>query len=154
MDALTTDTLTVLLASWGYAGLFIASLLAGSVLPFSSELVLFALLRLGLYPTLCLLFATLGNTAGSLSCYLIGRLGRVDWMERYLHVSRSRVRRMQHFLQGKGALMGFFAFLPTLGEVISIALGFLRSNLLLTTLSMAVGKFVRYLVIYWLAANI
>ena len=47
--------------------------------------------------------------------------------------------------------MGFFAFLPTLGSAISIALGYMRSNLLLTTLAMLTGKVLRYLVVLWLA---
>ena len=49
---------------------------------------------------------------------------------------------MQHFLHGKGALMAFFAFLPFVGEAIAIALGFMRSNLMLTTTSMFAGKLV------------
>ena len=53
---------------------------------------------------------------------------------------------MQQFLQGKGALMGFFAFLPFVGSAVAIALGFMRSNVWLTTLSMLTGKLVRYAV--------
>lgn len=53
---------------------------------------------------------------------------------------------MQRFLQGKGALMAFFAFLPFIGEAIAIALGFMRSNVMLTSLSMFTGKLVRYIV--------
>ena len=47
---------------------------------------------------------------------------------------------MQRFLQGKGALMAFFAFLPFVGEAIAIALGFMRSNVTLTVFSMFVGE--------------
>lgn len=146
MDAFI-DSLIQLLIDWGYVGLFISALLAGSVIPFSSELVMVALVKVGLSPTLCVLSATLGNTVGGMTCYYIGRLGRVDWMERYLKVKKEKVERMQRFLQGKGALMGFFAFLPFVGEVIAIALGFMRSNVVLTTLSMFAGKLVRYIVL-------
>ena len=52
---------------------------------------------------------------------------------------------MQRFLQGKGALMAFFAFLPFVGEAIAIALGFMRSNVMLTTSSMFAGKLIRYI---------
>ena len=44
MDA-TIDSVTQILIDWGYSGLFISALLAGSVLPFSSELVLFAVIH-------------------------------------------------------------------------------------------------------------
>lgn len=47
MDAFV-DTLIQLLIDWGYAGLFISALLAGSIVPFSSELVMIALVKVGL----------------------------------------------------------------------------------------------------------
>ena len=53
------------------------------------------------------------------------------------------------FLQGKGAMMAFFAFLPALGEVISMALGFMRSNVWITAVSMLVGKLIRYILIMY-----
>lgn len=144
MDAFI-DTLIQLLIDWGYAGLFISALLAGSIIPFSSELVMVALVKVGLSPALCVLFATLGNTAGGMTCYYMGHLGKTDWIEKYFKVKKEKIEKMQTFLQGKGALMAFFAFLPFVGEAIAIALGFMRSNVLLTTTSMFVGKLVRYI---------
>ena len=139
------DALMDILLEWGYADLFLSALLAGSVIPFSSEVVMVGLVHMGLSPTLCILSATVGNTLGGMTCYYIGRLGRVDWVEKYLKVKREKVERMQKFLQGKGALMAFFTFLPFVGEAIAIALGFMRSNLWLTTISMFVGKMLRYI---------
>jgi len=138
------DQLIQLLIDWGYLGLFLSALIAGSILPFSSELVLVALVKLGLSPALCVLSAALGNTVGGMTCYYIGRLGRTDWIEKYLRVKPEKVERMQRFLQGKGALMAFFVFLPIVGEVIAIALGLMRSNVWITTLSMFTGKLLRY----------
>ena len=138
------DTLIQLLIDWGYIGLFISALLAGSIIPFSSELVMIALVKVGLSPVLCVIAATLGNTVGGMTCYYMGRLGKVDWIEKYFKVKKEKVEKMQQFLQGKGALMAFFAFLPFVGEVIAIALGFMRSNIWLTTTSMFTGKIIRY----------
>lgn len=56
MDAFI-DTLIQLLIDWGYVGLFISALLAGSIIPFSSELVLVALVNVGLSPAVCVLSA-------------------------------------------------------------------------------------------------
>lgn len=144
------DALIQLLIEWGYVGMFFSSVLAGSILPFSSEVVMAALIGLGLSPTLCVAIATVGNTIGGMTCYYMGRLGRMDWIEKYLHVKRARIERMQRFLQGKGALMAFFSFVPVVGGVMVIALGFMRSNLLLTALSMVAGKLLRYMVLVWL----
>ena len=132
MDAFIDSTIQLLI-EWGLPGLFISALLAGSIVPFSSELVLVALVKLGLPPTACILAATLGNTAGGMTCYY----------------KRQKVDKMVKFLQGKGALMAFFAFLPAIGEVISIALGFMRSNIWLTTASMFVGKLIRYILLLY-----
>ncbi len=153
MDAFV-EGMIELLTDWGYSGLFISALLSGSVVPFSSELVLVGLLQVGLAPFGCIVSATLGNTLGGMSCYCLGRLGRLDWIERFLHVKREKIERMQHFLQGKGALMAFFAFLPGAGEVIAIALGFMRSNLWITTIAMLAGKLARYLVILYVYIQI
>ena len=145
MDAFV-DTLIQLLIDWGYAGLFISALLAGSIVPFSSELVMIALVKVGLSPAICVLAATLGNTAGGMTCYYMGRLGKISWIEKYFKIKKKKIDKMQRFLQGKGALMAFFAFLPFVGEAIAIALGFMRSNVTLTVFSMFVGKLIRYIV--------
>lgn len=76
----------------------------------------------------------------------MGHLGNVVWIEKYFKVKKEKIDKMQQFLQGKGALMGFFAFLPFVGSAVAIALGFMRSNVWLTTLSMLTGKLVRYAV--------
>ena len=70
MDAFI-DTLIQLLIDWGYTGLFISALLAGSIIPFSSELVMLALVKVGLNPAICVLAATLGNTMGGMTCYSV-----------------------------------------------------------------------------------
>ena len=145
MDAFI-DTLIQLLIDWGYTGLFISALLAGSIIPFSSELVMLALVKVGLNPAICVLAATLGNTMGGMTCYYMGHLGKTDWIEKYFKVKQEKIDKMQRFLQGKGALMAFFAFLPFIGEAIAIALGFMRSNEMLTSLSMFTGKLIRYIV--------
>ena len=140
MDAFIDSTIQLLI-EWGLPGLFISALLAGSIVPFSSELVLVALVKLGLPPIACLISATLGNTVGGMTCYYMGRLGKISWIE--------KVDKMVKFLQGKGALMAFFTFLPAIGEVIAIALGFMRSNTWLTIVSMFVGKLIRYILLLY-----
>ena len=148
MDAFV-DSMIQLLIEWGLPGLFISALLAGSIVPFSSELVLVALVKLGLPPIACLISATLGNTVGGMTWYYMGRLGKISWIEKYFKVKKEKVDKMVKFLQGKGALMAFFTFLPAIGEVIAIALGFMRSNTWLTIVSMFVGKLIRYILLLY-----
>lgn len=152
MDAFI-DSAVQLLIEWGLPGLFISALLAGSIVPFSSELVLLTLVKLGLPPVACLLSAALGNTVGGMTCYYMGRLGKISWIEKYFKVKKEKVDKMVNFLQGKGALMAFFAFLPAIGEVIAIALGFMRSNTWLTLGSMFLGKLLRYILLLYVMEN-
>ena len=153
MDDFLNDLIPIL-TEWGYIGMFLSALLAGSIVPFSSELVMAGLVKLGSSPFLILMAATLGNTAGGMTCYYMGYLGRMDRIERWLGVKPEKVERVHRWLQGKGALMAFFAFLPIVGEALAIALGLMRSNVLLTTLSMTAGKLVRYAVILWLIMQV
>ena len=100
-------------------------------------------------PAPYLISAALGNTVGGMTCYYMGRLGKISWIEKYFKVKKEKVDKMVNFLQGKGALMAFFAFLPAIGEVISIALGFMRSNIWLTVASMFAGKLIRYILLLY-----
>lgn len=152
MDAFI-DAIVQILIEWGIPGLFLSAMLAGSIIPFSSELVLVALVKLGLNPTACLIAAALGNTVGGMTCYYVGRLGKISWIEKYFKVKREKIDKMVTFLQGKGALMAFFAFLPAIGEVIAIALGYMRGNVWLTTASMFAGKLIRYILLLYVLEN-
>lgn len=98
------------------------------------------------------LVAAVGNTLGTMTCYYLGYLGKRGWIEKYFKVKQERIDKMQKFLQGKGALMAFFSFMPIFGEVIAIALGYMRANKLLTVSAMFAGKLIRYVIIL-LAAN-
>lgn len=143
------DAFIDFLIQWGYLGMFLSAVLAGSVVPFSSEAVLAALVlpSTGLNPVICLIAASVGNLLGSLTCYGMGRLGRMDWLEKYFHMKREKVERMQVYLNGRSAFMAFFAFLPIIGSVIAVALGFLRSNIWVVSASMLLGKVLRYVLV-------
>ena len=58
--------MTEFLAQFGYLGMFISALLAGSVLPFNSEVVIGALKVMGLDPWILLIAGTVGNVLGGL----------------------------------------------------------------------------------------
>ena len=130
---------------WGYIGLFLSALLAGSILPFSSEIVLTVLVQMGADPTICLISASIGNTIGGLICYWLGYLGDMQKIERWLKIDHTKMERVDKFVRKYGAWMGVFGVLPWVGEVIIVLLGLMRANVYLTTATMFVGKFVRYL---------
>ena len=145
------EFLTDILLGYGYWGMLLAAFLAGSFFPFSSEAVMLALLAAGLEPWPLVVYGTLGNVLGSAVNYGVGRMGRLDWIERYLHISQQSMQRAETFMAGRGALMGFFAFLPVLGSAITILLGLMRANIPLSFLSITAGKLLRYLLLIYSA---
>ena len=145
------DAFVDVLTTYGYWGMLLAAFLAGSFLPFSSEAVMVALMMKGLDPLQLAIFGTIGNVLGSVFNYSIGRMGKTEWIERYLHVSPEKMARAERFVAGRGAWMGFFAFIPILGTAITILLGLMRANWVITFISITLGKVVRYGVLVLLA---
>ena len=86
------DAILQFLIDWGYWGLFLGSFIAGSVLPFSSEAVLAACVGpLGLDPVISIAAATAGNVSGGMTCYWMGHLGNMEWIEKYFHVKKEKM---------------------------------------------------------------
>lgn len=141
------EHLIALLISYGYWGMFITSFIAGSFFPFSSEAVMSGLLAAGLSPVKLVVYATVGNVLGGTFNYCVGRMGKLEWIEKYLHVKQKDLDRATRFMEGRGAWMGFFAFVPVLGSAITIALGLMRANITISIVSMTIGKLLRYVVI-------
>ncbi|EGJ70544.1 hypothetical protein Bcop_0325 [Bacteroides coprosuis DSM 18011] len=150
------DALIQFLIDWGYWGMFISAVLAGSVVPFSSEAVLAALVHpsTGLDPMWCLIAASIGNIIGSSTCFALGHLGKMDWLVKYFHMKPEKIEKMQAYLNRKSALMAFFAFLPIVGTLIVVALGFMRSNFWVVLVSMSIGKVLRYAIVIYVAQGI
>lgn len=135
------------LTEWGYWGMFISAFLAGTVLPFSSEAVLLACIGLGLDPILSTLSTTAGNAFGGLTCYWIGHLGKMEWIEKYLGVKKKQMDKAERFIKGKGSWIAFLSFLPVIGDAILVVLGLMRANALIVTISMTLGKLARYAIL-------
>ncbi|MEX1132079.1 MAG: YqaA family protein [Flavobacteriales bacterium] len=128
----------------GLAGLFLASFLAATVLPFSSEAVL-AASSLGPWPTWqLLLVASFGNTLGGMSSYTLGRLGDVDRITRWLRTDPAKAIQWKERIQRHGAWAALLTWLPFVGDVIAIALGLLRAPALPVAFLMFLGKAARY----------
>ena len=139
------------LTELGLLGLFIASFLAATVVPFSSELVFSAMVFGGLDAWSCVLVATLGNWLGGMTCYYLGMLGKMEWIEKYLRIKKEKLENFSERIHKYGDWFAFFSFLPGIGDIIAVASGFFRCNIWIVAASMLLGKFVRYIV--WMYFN-
>lgn len=134
------------LLEWGYLGLFMGSFLAATVLPFSSEILVTGLLLAGANPVYIFLSATLGNWLGSLTSYYIGWLGKWKWIEKWLRISPEKIKRQQVRIEKYGSLLAFFVWLPIIGDVFALALGFYKVNFIRCCVFILVGKALRYFI--------
>jgi len=137
------------LIEWGYLGLFVGSFLAATIIPFSSELILTTLLFNGNNPISCLIIASLGNSFGGLTNYFIGRLGNPKWLLK-LGMTVTKLNRFQSTTSKYGHWLAFFAWVPIIGDPLSIALGYFRARLIPFVLLMSLGKTMRYAVVIYL----
>ena len=131
---------TLLSPEGGLVGVLLASFVAATLVPLSSEAVLFGYLKL--HPeqaALAVALATLGNTAGGMTTYVLGRL-----VPRREYPYLALVRKY-------GAPATFFAWLPVVGDALCAAAGWLRVHWLAALAFMAAGRLARYLVIAYAA---
>ncbi len=134
-----------LLGAWGYWGLFFGSFLASTVMPFSSDVLLIGSLLAGGEIYTVLIVATLGNFLGGLTTYYIGYLGRWEWIERYLRVSREQLERQSAVINKYGSLIALLSWLPVIGDVVTVALGFYRVNFVTSSIFMFIGRALRFI---------
>ena len=119
-------------------GLLAASFLAATLVPLPSEAALFAYLQL--HPdraALAVGVATLGNTAGGMTSYLIGRLIPARTQSELNSRAIQQVRRY-------GAPVTVLAWLPIVGDALCVAAGWLRVNWVAALAFMAAGRLARY----------
>lgn len=134
------------LLQYGYVGLFIGSFLAATVVPFSSDGLLVGMLVAGggIVPTV--IVATLGNWLGGLTSYWIGWLGRLEWIEKWFRVKPETIVKHKARVERWGAWLALLTWLPFIGDVFAIVLGFYKAPFLPSALWMLVGKCGRFIV--------
>jgi membrane protein YqaA with SNARE-associated domain len=133
----------------GYVGLFIASFLAATILPLSSEIVLSVLLLNDFNPVILLLVATLGNVLGAFTNYAIGYWGGNVVAEKVLKISEEEFTKSKERFRKYGLFSLFFAWVPIIGDPLTVVAGVLRINLLWFFILVASGKCIRYVVIIY-----
>ncbi len=133
-----------LLQNYGLIGLFIASFLAATIIPLSSEVILIGVLFAGVSPLAAFFTATLGNWLGGITSYYIGRLGRWNIIEKWFGVKEESLIKQKAKIQKYGTLIAFFTWLPILGDLFAIGLGFYRIDFIKSSIFMLIGRAIRF----------
>lgn len=131
-----------------YGALFASAFLAATLLPASSELVLLGLLAAGRGdPVLLIAVATIGNTAGSVVNWAIGCGAELLHGRRWFPVSRERYEQASSLFRRYGVWTLLFAWLPVIGDALTVAAGAARVGLWRFVALVGFGKAARYLAI-------
>jgi membrane protein YqaA with SNARE-associated domain len=131
-----------------YTGLFWASLLAATILPFQSEVVLFGMLLTDRYSVVLLvLVASLGNILGSVVNYGLGR-GLARFEDRpWFPVNRAKTARAEAWYYAYGRWSLLLSWVPIIGDPLTIVAGVLRESFPIFLLLVSIAKLARYVAV-------
>lgn len=138
-------TLSVLL-------LFGSAFLAATILPFYSEVVLFALLRQGGDPLFLLVVATTGNTLGSVVNWWLGLCLLRFQNRRWFYFTPAQIVRAQAWFQRYGVWTLLLAWLPIGGDPLTLVAGVMKVRLGIFLILVALGKGLRYVAVIYFSA--
>jgi membrane protein YqaA with SNARE-associated domain len=132
------------LSALPYFGLFMTSLVAGTVLPFlpaSSEVAMAGLIAAGSgAPALLVAAAIMGNFTGASLNYLVGR-NLARFCERsWFPISSNALQRTTQWFSHYGVWLLLMCWLPMAGDAITVVAGLLRADLRLFLILTASGK--------------
>lgn len=145
------------LLDYGYIGLFLGSFLAATVVPFSSDVLVVGMLALGGAAVPTVAVATVGNWLGGLTSYWIGWLGKLEWIERWFRVKHETLQRYKGYVDRWGSWLALLTWVPFIGDLFAIVLGFFKAKFLPSAVWMLVGKggrFVVWAVLYFYAEQL
>ena len=133
-----------------YLLLFGSAFLAATILPFYSEVLLYALLREGGDPLLLVVVATLGNTLGAVVNWVLGLYLLHFQDRRWFYFSREQIAAAQKWYQRYGFWSLLFAWMPVGGDALTLIAGIMKVRLWLFLLLVGTGKGLRYVsVVYF-----
>lgn len=130
----------------GLTGLFLACFLSATIIPFTSEAIVLFFLASGFDAWLILLIATSGNVAGSVLNYFMGRIVKREKLEKQFKSPENKERFFQ-IVSKYGAYSGILAWIPIIGDPLTILLGYLRIPFYRCLFWIFLGKVSRYAVI-------
>ena len=139
-----------MLEHFSYGSLFMVSFLSSTLVPLASEAFVLAFIKLDFNPYIVLFIATFANTLGSLSTYFLAFLGKNYILEKYFSKSLKKLEKFRFNFYKLGAFFAFFTFLPLIGDIFALGLGFAKYPWLKSAFFIFLGKLIRYVFIIFL----
>ena len=137
-----------------YAGLFVAALVAATLLPMQSEAALVGLLLSGYSPWLLLLVASAGNVLGSVINWLLGRGIERFRDRRWFPANQAALDRAQGWSQRYGKWSLLLSWVPVIGDPLTVIAGVMREPFPVFLALVTVAKVGRYAVLTFVTLGI
>ncbi len=129
--------------------LFFSAFMAATIFPFYSEAWLFILLQQGYDPVQLVIVASSGNTLGAVVNWYLGRYLLKYQHRRWFYFKPEQIARMQVRFQRYGIWSLLMAWLPVVGDVLTLIAGIMRVRILPFLALVATGKTLRYLAVVY-----
>ena len=134
-----------------YLSLFFISFLAATIIPFSSELTLAGLISTSNYNNLLLLITTsFGNVLGSVVNWTLGFYSRNLTTKKWFPFKDNQIENSSKWFRKFGKWSLLFAWVPIIGDPLTLVAGLLRVRFFDFVILVAIGKVSRYLVVFYL----
>ena len=129
-------------------GLFFSAFIAATLFPAQSEIVLVGTLLANVAPVGVLIgVATIGNTLGSVTNWILGRFFINYKEKRWFPVKEKNLIKAENWYKKYGRWTLFLSWLPIIGDPLTLVAGVLREPFLSFVLIVGFSKFARYFVV-------
>ena len=134
-----------------YLSLFSISFLAATILPLSSELTLAGLMATSNYDNIFLLIvASSGNVLGSVVNWILGFYSRDLSTKKWFPFKDEQIEKSSKWFNKFGRWSLLFAWVPIIGDPLTLAAGLLRIRFIEFLVLVTIGKVSRYIIVFYL----
>ena len=130
-----------------YLTMFASAFLAATVVPFASEITLAAAIAAGGAVHWLIVVATLGNTLGAAVNWGLGRCIECFRDRPWFPADARRLERAQRWFRRYGIWSLLLAWVPIVGEPLTVLAGAMRVRLAPFLILVGIGKGLRYVVL-------
>ena len=135
--------------------LFVISLLAATILPLSSEIVLTTMLLTNLFEkNMLLIIASSGNILGSIFNWYLGKKIIIFQDRKWFPVSQDKLKQSQKYFKKYGLWSLLLAWVPVIGDPLTLLAGVLNIRFSIFFILVSISKISRYVFILYLASFI
>ena len=125
--------------------LFLSSLIAATIFPAQSEIILASIYLSGKYDVyLLLLIATFGNVLGSVFNWFLGYYFVKFQHKKWFPISANKIKKYSQTYQKWGIWALLFAWVPIIGDPLTVIAGIFRTTIWKFLLLVTIGKAARY----------